>query len=793
MGLFSSKKILHAETLTAKLFPEEADPLAKATITAIQSGGDIHNFQMAAYIGGFALYARRYLDYGKKHYLLGLPEGFMGTMGIDIPAAESALRTLLGRQVTVLGGSTGEPVLAYFAYQALREKFDWDYETNKTRPFATTLGTYPLNLVGYAVIKGEIKATLKLDMSLMSATHAGAGTAITPPEVTVTLGPAPDPTHMYTHVQYHWKSEPAAKTRFWVYDTSTNRFPDLHPEEEEGTPLMSPFYPIVPLRIDKKFLGSGGYEKGRTGLSDSATALLKKIRLKPSDLISAIEGPDEKKDANGKVTNKDELNKDLGDMDDAYFMFALDIYTKVEASLEYLNNFFHGLALGSPTSKTMFERYIQDLNKQASEPGGGRGGVDMDGVIAPPGHPLTSMPTMSGITPIVPQNSVVIKEGNDFIMRFTYNYIEYTAVKSGKLTKKFEREVIIRPEIKIGADEGFNEDGFQTRATQEIEASSIIFKKRLTDTTYTQVEIHGLKHEVLVSKEGKRKKVTRVLTQVDYDRSEKNDRDHKGDSGLFIPLAYDIIESIHDRLDREIVLYDGMMLVIMAGKIETLKWYQKGIFKILITIAVFILTVYLVMNFGPGGMTLAQAVFQTLSQMAMAWTLSIVVGLVMEKIGGKLGMIIALIITVAAMYFSGHLDLSKFKFPTAQDFMDSTKIFIEKTGEIMNTVGTIGNSYNQFQAAALKNEFENMLLESEEKMEELEEARNGLPKNDNPYDPLYVREMIETFHLNENPRDFYDRVLTNNPGVLTLDVIKDWHGNMLKLPEKIVEGDYRYI
>lgn len=159
-------------------------------------------------------------------------------------------------------------------------------------------------------------------------------------------------------------------------------------------------------------------------------------------------------------------------------------------------------------------------------------------------------------------------------MEIVWRYMTYEE-KTGTLAQKFEVECGPKEE-KIGE---FRWKG----ATKNVkyDFTKLYLRKRLTDTTYAELMVCGLWHENYVYK-GKS-----VKSGV-WDAF--NDPEGDYGTGFLIPLDYEVFLSLSGR-ERLQLAQEALHIVFNCYKVVKERWYQTGLFKVVLIIIAIVIIV----------------------------------------------------------------------------------------------------------------------------------------------------------------------------------------------------------
>ena len=246
-----------------------------------------------------------------------------------------------------------------------------------------------------------------------------------------------------------------------------------------------------------------------------------------------------------------------------------------------------------------------------------------------------------------------------------------------------------------------------------------------------------------------------------------------GSDKLLIPLDYYISRTL--RFDRKERLYYRSMHFVMNSRVtKTVKWYQTGIFQIVILIIAVAITIFTggagspyAVALASGGYTaVAMLIIQTLVITAIEqFLITKALEVVIKELGYEVGMVLAVVAFVAGAY--GQLNGASWSSAAIQA---SNGLMAASSTDIQRKLTEYRSDSQEFQ------------LMAEEKMEELEEIENLL----NGYDLLDPRSFIGKVPKlipGESPSALYDRTVhVGNPGILQYDYIESFVEINTRLP-----------
>jgi len=250
-----------------------------------------------------------------------------------------------------------------------------------------------------------------------------------------------------------------------------------------------------------------------------------------------------------------------------------------------------------------------------------------------------------------------------------------------------------------------------------------------------------------------------------------------GSNKLLIPLDYNICRSIG--LIRKERLYIRSLHMVFNSKVtKTVKWYQRGAFKILLIVIIIIITVVIIIASAgadtPIALAWADAAYGALTLLILeSLAINFVVSFAIQKglefalteLGVDSAAIAAVVAFVAAAYgvYVGA-DWAKYAMMAS------------------NGLTAANQTLTQDKLGEYKAESQEFELIAETKYKELEELNNLL----NHYDLLDPRSFIglePSTTMGETPTALYDRsVHTGNPGTLIYDYIESYAVINTQLP-----------
>lgn len=378
----------------------------------------------------------------------------------------------------------------------------------------------------------------------------------------------------------------------WKYSLATGTYPELDPIVK-AQDEYSPYLPIVPIRENNQRIRDTHPELYKTGRH-----CLRTLGIGYDDLDAAIH---------------DEGNNDLGFLDHAFVVVAVDIATKVPSSNKYLFEFFN---------KLHFESGIRSEDYLYWE-------ANVKGVDQNPDPEIEEY-----LPPPPPINRMEISDGT-YRMVLGWKYISRELVsgsigKKGTVTKEYTYDV-----------ETSFESGLRAMF---IDNSYITLRKQVTATEYIELKVVGLLHTNYVG--GREIQTNLALAFTRDTAADKNN--------FIIPIRMDIVQQMGAIAGHDL-MYDSVRLVVNSHKTQKLKWYQTGLFKVAVVIAAVAVSIFT----AGAGTPLISAAMATIVMSTIATTvaLMVVVDVGMKLVEDIAGPEAALVVAVVAAVVTG--DFSK--------------------------------------------------------------------------------------------------------------------------------------
>jgi len=510
----------------------------------------------------------------------------------------------------------------------------------------------------------------------------------------------------------------------------------------EDIPIEMEMYPTVLIRRDGVFINedkeSEEYITGRR--------LARRAKLNLNDLTDLIA---EGNEGSGIPGEPPPPNPDLDKINDAFFTFSFDIYSRLEETAEYMFGFWEYMFSLPQQTLEEFEEALLGLGDEAKGP---------------------------------PSNSLLFTHG-DFFVDISWDYM-LAVDGSGTLVDKDGKELEFQSNITFleptthffdggggGGPGALDTPGTLGDANYTVQRTYFQIKKQTGPGVIREYQVHGMYHNTTVTPFGEN---FEVKTKITLDEEQWNldyEDELHGRSGFFIPLSVEHFRAI-SVTKQQIVAHDSLQLVLYAADKIHLEWYETKLFKGFVTALGIIITAF---TFDFSG-TITAIVWEIVKALAVAYVLAYVAELIAGEFGTA-GLLFATAVAVYAGTKYGYFNTNQLA--TADQLMKMTKIF--------NIVVEADLSVKSDQ---LEDEIESWTKSVEERQEELDAANDFLDSGDGFYDPLWVTMSSDQYFQTESPTQFFERTIhMQNPGVLSMDQIHNFHSNALELPMGTVENN----
>lgn len=522
----------------------------------------------------------------------------------------------------------------------------------------------------------------------------------------------PQPTRFYYQGVYHIDEAPSGPDDlvFFFYDPEDHTYPIL--DLPDPTAIATDFYPIAPIRLNKENI----IDSVNTTKVDSVKKLLSYANVDLASITDSING-----------------HEHIETIDDAYVLFGMDIYTDTEVGAKYLYKYFEMLKGIASIWKTLYDSYS---------------------LVSTNYKPIAAPPV----------NSFYLEE-TELHVQIQFNYIDIT-VKSGTVSDAYSKVIHYVPETYWSPSEW--EIGVDNKTYKYVN-SYVVINKKIDETSYYQMIVHGLRHTSKVLIAGSNYKyIIRDLNVAWADTQLLN--------GFYIPVIPSILKTF-SVVEEEKMLYESLQLVIASIEITELEWYESDFFGTLVKIVMTFVGAITGQYYLAGVIQAAQAagtsvLMAVVKVFAEAIILKILTTFISKEIGGLLGAVVSVIAAYVVSNFSGGT-LGVKGLPFSDQLLSSLSVFTDSYTMSLD-----------YELQAISSDMDDLLELNKERETEIERVHELLDTNSGLLDPLYILKQSSKTDLSESPSDFFDRTIhSGNVGVESLGAIEDYVSNLLLLPE----------
>ena len=723
MGLFSSKYVTTVGTSVVRVVEDDSIPnsVKAGAIKALLQDGNISEYVMEELVSSVGVRAERMYRYAKDHYAHGLPSGevFSSTQGRQ--QVEATIEQLEGQQVLLDYSYFGPPNTLHMGWMKLIAQYGYNFATNELTVLSAQKGR-PVYLKDMVVVVPTAEIST-LSPFVLEQWGTAANGGFTPERLASGNGlvdlttPTPvmsssSATEMHLVVSYVWKASPSHYSRTLEqslvlsvseYDETAEYF---HAKYRVNGQIKywaykdnSGTYPVLDNVYTESPAVSGSY-------FPFAYFRYNKQSVNSNKTSQAYLTTEKMVkylgiDYESMATSINE-NPDIGDVEQAMMVFALPAVSNNQMDCRYLFDYFENL------------HYTMGGEIQGSSLG------------------LFSSIFRNGVK----ANAIVIKDAQ-FKMTLSNNGIYKQMIAGtigpvGSYTSQYSKETGV--EIAVDAETG---------ATYPYPVIKRMHYYR------HQVAI-GLYEEVSV----------KDLTMTYYVYGNYTTTGDETDQILLIPIDRSIAGQYTIK-EREELYTRSLHFVFNSRVVTKVKWYQRGIFKVIMFVIAVVITIY---N-PPAGLAAMQLTGAAL--VIAAIVINLIIGFVLQQafrlFVKVFGADIAQAIAIIAIIYGGYQMI--------------------KAGSLQGTWATeLLQLSNGLNSAALEDRFSDLLDEQKqfglyaEEQQKLIDDANKLLETSHVLNPYVI--------YGEKPEDFYNRTVHfGNIGTLGITAISSYVDIALTLPK----------
>lgn len=403
----------------------------------------------------------------------------------------------------------------------------------------------------------------------------------------------------------------------WLYEIGSGLNSTIENMIANPTPVEGDFFPCIPVRYENKFIS----DTYRPELWEQTQKAYKKaLKKKIGSLISDLED-----------------NEDLKDIDFAFIHFGVSLNVQDTQAKKYLFKFFTRLQSYQKYDEAAFNNFISRLDAYNDA-------IDNWDAVYDPilGHyvypPIPTLPQPKNSTIKVKSEGT---EETNFDIRLHWNYINtVSGLGLGKAgAKKGDLWFVVRPTVVwnqyVVSGGGGGDNGSSTRRLVKAEDNSMenirLYWQVDTDE-YVYLDIYGLKHQNVVYN-GKSVYIT-----------SKEALEDEEESGFVVPMHYLTLKEMSLASANQMCTA-CVWIIFNCYKIVKQKWYQTGIFRIFLIIAIAIVSVVFT---GGAGIGILGANLSVGTSLGFS-------GLTAAIVGSVANALAAVVLTSVIQYFSTRI------------------------------------------------------------------------------------------------------------------------------------------
>ena len=518
----------------------------------------------------------------------------------------------------------------------------------------------------------------------------------------------------YHQAKYHYILNGVTYTGYWTYDHLTGTHTAVNNVYAGAYISAGTYFPIAIFRREDLNQATTALEG--TAQYTSSVELLKHIGLDYREISDSMH-----------------QDADIGDIDQAVMMMAVPIDTTNQAELRYLFDYFSNIHDNLPTTATDGTN-LEAPNLQSGDFG------------------LTGGPNKSYAIDI-----------QDADFRITLSFQGITKrYKSGNMLSNGSGvvgEFVNFQEVLNPYNIPFRSiTGASSTPAYVASRNQRIFRKQITVDVFEEITVDS--------------------PQIRYHiYRNKGAEAGANDGRMLIPIDYNIAKNL-SFLDKEELYYRSMHFVFNSHVVQTIKWYQRGAFRILLLIVAVILAFYgSDMGFKLWIASVAgfEAVLWVLIKFIVGFVVvgeitKVIFNKIAEMLGPEVAMWIAVITAVIGgvkIFKSGKMLIAG----TAENFLWVANGLSRGAGQAFaNKIEDLTKDYEEFEL--LKDEWD----------AELQRGKDLLG-TDLDIDPFVFISAQPLFVAGEKPEDYFDRTVhSGNVGVQSLNIVQNFVSVSLTLP-----------
>lgn len=736
MGLFSGKDITTVATSVYRVIDDKHLPNSIATGTAKNIfNNDTQNVEyvMDELVSSLAIRANQYYNYGRDHYQFGLPMSTLKTSAAGKEATLAAIQASETSPITLDYYHFGPFNDLHFGWKTLVENYGYDSSTNELVSLSTLKGAQ-VYLKDMQVMLSTA-TTNQLANNAMPIWGTPANSGYLPNRPSLLLSKATDfgtdasATSDYILVTYYWETKEDALVENIIIKKRVQHEETLRfnvPSYNMDTDYHQTRYLVNGKAKYWTYLHGSSSQPSIDAVFDTTYTqggTFFPITYLHHDMVSVLSQPTSVWYAQTKKMCSLlglEFNSITKAIDD-------------NPDSDKIRQAMVMMVVPADTTNELEQRYLFDFFKDIYD--------EMKTQTVPvettaSDYRINSI--LSGLKQPTQATSVIIQD-SVYKMTLSYDTIAYKRL-AGTVTKKGSY-------------------------TSEIVGNVHYYRHQVSETMYEEVQVLGMRMTYWIFNN---------YTTI----GDENNKDL-----LIVPLNQNITKD-YTLADRETLYARSLHYVINSSQVSHLKWYQTGIFQVLITIAAIVITVMtgqveiyalaanIAIAYGVAGVV---ALFIAASIYALdAFLAQKATAFFVRHVNSKIAIITAIVVAAAGMY--------QYSTKNAATWLPSAKELVSVTTNLVNVAE---GAYFREQYQSLEGEYRSFQEYVKEKEDELTKAEKLLDTNLN-LSPMVI--------FGESPNDFYQRTVhSGNIAILGVDMVSSYVDIALTLPKlSQTVGDINY-
>lgn len=551
---------------------------------------------------------------------------------------------------------------------------------------------------------------------------------------------------------------------------------------------LNEFLPMLPVRIDNRFINEPPWED--TPVERAVTKAYKKVyHDKISTLIDELED-----------------NDDVDDIDFAFLVFGITLNERDPIGKKYIYEFLKRLIQYQESSKAEVQGYNNYIVAQSAyERDYSRWRNQMENRIAR----RTGSPERPRV-PVYPppkQSSFILNTNIPnmpwYKITFKWSYIHETlgmgsakaGVKPGDIW--WALGPTIRAPVPVDNDDGRYVRRISSRVSDN--SRKVVYLYHQIDRfTYRRLEIVGFEHSNYVYKN---KSVVAYLHQEIREMQEDGE-----ESPVFFPLHYPTVREMSVQ-DQNQIGGCSRLLVLNSYVKKKIRWYQRGIFRVIFAIAVIVVSVLIA---GPAAAGSMAGILGTNAAVGAALGLA---GMAAVIAGAALNMIAATILTTmiqrgaselfgekwgqiigaVASFFAIQIGTSLSASIQAGTSFQMNWANMFNADNLINLTKSISTGFTGFmnlKVQELQEDYESLSNEYKDQMKLIEDRAMEVFGQNAWIDPMVFTDMGREIYGDprESSETFLTRTLLTGSDIaeISLAAISEFPSASLEIPEAII-------